>query len=306
MSPYSRIVAWLMPLGLLVAGTAGWPRAASANGPPIRSENAFVTGLNGSAVRSFASVVRRSGPGGELTGIAVPVIVPYQAVDNLLVVGVGMPLVHKTLRTTDGPERTSGLGVGDLLLFSKLNLFQQDDKQETFRVAGKFGLTFPTGATDLSDEGGTLPPPLQRGTGSVNPFATLVATKLWRRFGLNADLGYRALPEANGLDRGDVLRYDVAASFRALPWVYRTYPDHQINIQLELNGSWIRRSRVDGMEVADSGGHLLFASPGLQYIYDTLIVEASVQVPVPGATSLHGTQLSPDWGVLGGIRWLIW
>ena len=44
---------------------------------------------------------------------------------------------------------------------------------------------------------------------------------------------------------------------------------------------WTDRSRLDGARVADSGGHELFVSPGLQYMYSTIIIEASVQVPVP-------------------------
>ena len=109
-----------------------------------------------------------------------------------------------------------------------------------------------------------------------------------------------------GFDRGDVLRYDLAASFRVLPWVYDTYPDHQINLTAEVNGAWTERARLGGVESADSGGHIVFVSPGVQYMYDAILVEASVQIPIPGATSLNGTQLAPDWTALAGVRWLIY
>lgn len=281
------------------------PGPALANGPPIQSETAFTTGLNGAAVRSFARVMRRSGDGGEMTALVVPVVVPYEAIDNRLVLGLGLPLLTKTLRMSDGTERSSGFGIGDLMLFGKVNLFQHDEHQETFRVAGKLGLTLPTGATRIADGTGRLPRPLQRGTGTVNPSVLLVATKLWRRFGINADVGYTAYPEWGGVDPGDVLNYDVAASFRVLPWVFRSFPDHQLDIMLEFNGAWQGAAYANDVEDPNSGGHILFVSPGLQYIYDTVLVEASFQIPVPGATTLAGEQLTPDWAALAGVRWLI-
>ena len=284
-------------------GVLALANLAHANGPPIQAETAFVTGLNGAAVRSFGKVVRKSGAAGEVTAFVAPVVVPYELVDNKLVIGAGLPLVTKTLRLADGASRSAGFGIGDLFLFGKFNIYQSDAPQETFRVAGKIGLTFPTGTDDVSDARGLLPPSLQRGTGSVNPSAMLIATKLWRRFGVNADVGYTALPEANGIDRGDVVRYDLAGAFRLLPWVFDTYPDHQLNLMLEVNGEWSEKGRLEGLVNSDSGGHVLFVSPGLQYMYSTVIVEASVQLPA--LSDLNGTQLAPDWTALLGVRWLI-
>lgn len=102
----------------------------------------------------------------------------------------------------------------------------------------------------------------------------LIATKLWGRFGLNMDAGYTVFTAANDIDRGDVFRYDLATAFRALPWVFKAYPDHQINLMLELNGTWTDKTRESGTQNSDSGGHVLFISPGLQYVYSTVIVEA--------------------------------
>ncbi|MEE8410434.1 MAG: hypothetical protein V3T05_12570, partial [Myxococcota bacterium] len=119
----TRIVhctAVLLGLGALAPGLA------FANGPPIQSETAFVAGLNGAAVRSFAKVVRSSGSAGETTALIVPVVVPYEVIDNRLVLGVGLPLVTKTLRMSDGTKRSAGFGIGDLTLFAKIKLSQHD------------------------------------------------------------------------------------------------------------------------------------------------------------------------------------
>lgn len=305
----ARHRAWCVQaaIGTVTAGVIALalPAPAPANGPPIQSETAFTTGLNGAAVRSFVRVTRRSGKAGEMTALVVPIVVPYEAIDNRLVLGLGLPLLTKTLRMSDGTERSSGFGIGDLMLFGKVNLFQHDEHQQTLRIAGKVGLTLPTGSTRITDGTGRLPRPLQRGTGTVNPSVLLVATKLWRRFGLNGDVGYTAYPRSGDVDPGDVVSYDIAASFRVLPWVFRRFPDHQINIMLELNGAWQGSTFADDVKDPNSGGNILFVSPGLQYIYDTLLLEASFQIPVPGATALAGEQLTPDWAALVGLRWLI-
>ena len=223
------------------------PQTVSANGPPINSETAFTTGLNGAAVRTFVKVKQMSNDKGTATAVIVPVIIPYELVDNKLVLGLGLPLLYKRLDLKDSKNRVPGFGIGDLTLFSKFNMFQKDSHQETFRVAGKVALTFPTALFDQKDNSGKFPPPLQLGTGAISPSLTLIATKLWRRFGLNADLGYQAFTQVGGLRRGSILRYDLAASFRALPWIFKTFPDHQINLMLELNGTLADKNRDNGI-----------------------------------------------------------
>ncbi|MBN4050161.1 transporter [Desulfobulbus sp. AH-315-M07] len=301
----TRSHRWRRRIMAVVFALATWSSVAFANGPPIQGETAFVTGLNGAAVRSFVKVSHRSNDDADVTAVAIPIVVPYEVIDNRLVLGLALPLMTKRLTLRDGTTRSPRFGVGDLSVFGKLGLYQLDGPGETFRIATKLGFTFPTGETDAEDELGRLPPPLQLGTGSVNPSAMLIATKLWRRFGVNADIGYTAVPEANGIDRGDVFRYDVAASFRVTPWVYETFPDHQVNLMLELNGTIAGRTVIDGIENPSSGGHTPLVSPGIQYMYDTVIVEASVQLPVLGDKGLHGDQLAPDWATLVGFRWLM-
>jgi len=279
------------------------PATAIANGPPIHGETAFVTGLNGAAFRTFGKFIQKSGKPGEISVYTTPLILPYELLENRLVVGAGVPFLNKTLTLPDGTKRSSGYGAGDLLLFAKYNLYQKDRHQETLRIAGKISLSLPTGRDDLTDGKGLLPPGLQLGTGTVNPGALVVVTKLWRRFGINGDVGYTFMPENNGLDRGDVFQFDLAASYRLLPVVYKIFPAHQFNLMLELNGTYTGSSTNNGIENLNSGGTVIFASPGLQYIYSNFIAEISVQIPI--VKSLYGNQLKPDYTSLFGIRWLI-
>lgn len=276
---------------------------AFANGPPINSETAFTTGLNGAAFRSFVSTGKKSGSGGEIYSVTTKFILPYEVLDNQLVMGAGIPFHEKTLTLPDGSRQRSGYGAGDLFLFGKYNLYQKDQHQQTLRVAGKAGLSLPTGKNDLYDSRGKLPSALQRGTGSVNPSASVIATRLWKRFGLNGDLGFVYRPEADSVNLGESFRFDLSGVYRLLPDVYELFPSHQINLMLEMNGDYTGKSKSRGIKDMDSGGAVIFASPGIQYIYSDWIVEASVQLPVVKA--LHGTQMEPDYAVTFGIRWLM-
>ncbi len=92
---------------------------AEAQGPPINTETAFVTGLESGAVRSFGKATRQIGslPGGrgELNIISIPLIVPYELLPNKLVVGASMPYLDKEKKTTINGERKSfsDSGFGD-------------------------------------------------------------------------------------------------------------------------------------------------------------------------------------------------
>ena len=60
------------------------------------------------------------------------------------------------------------------------------------------------------------------------------------------------------------------------------------------------RNRDHGSTVRDSGGHVLFASPGLQLAAVRWIAELSLQIPV--AQSLHGDQLETDYIAVVSVR----
>lgn len=77
---------------------------AEAQGPPINTETAFVTGLESGAIRSFGKATRQIGslPDGrsELNIISIPLIVPYELLPNKLVVGASIPYLDKEKKTT--------------------------------------------------------------------------------------------------------------------------------------------------------------------------------------------------------------
>ncbi len=222
-------------------------------------------------------------------------------------VGAGVPFLDKEMRITrNGTRQTlSDRGFGDLTLFAKYQLLQRDAPEKTTRLTFKGGLKLPTGDhTETDSEGSLLPRGLQLGTGSVDYSAGLIFTHVADRLGINADAIYGFNGESDGFEFGDALKYDIALGYRIYPSVYETYPSPYATVYLELNGQLARKSRSGGQSVADSGGHTLFLSPGVQFIpLGNLIVEASLQIPV--RQELNGTQLGTDVAFKGGIRWLI-
>ena len=72
---------------------------------------------------------------------------------------------------------------------------------------------------------------------------------------------------------------------------------------LELNGEHVRRARLNGMQLPDTGGNLLFLSPGIEFIVSNrLVLEFSL--PVPVGRDLNGSQIKPSSSFIIGFRWL--
>lgn len=304
-----------LTLGVTLSGLAAGPIVAQ--GPPINTETAFVTGINGAAFRTFILTMRKSKllkDGSETPDpmdrkvqvVAIPLMFPYELIPNRLVAGVGMPYLDKALHLTqDGVRQTlSARGFGDLSLFAKYQVLQRDAPRRTTRITFKGGLKLPTGDHRETDgEGNLLPRGLQLGTGSVDYSAGLIFTHSTGRLGLNADIIYLFNREIDGFKFGDAVNYDAAVGYRIYPSVYGTYPSPYATVYLEANGQFNRRDRVGGQTIEDSGEHTLFLSPGVQYVpFRALALEVSVQIPV--VQDLNGTQLGTDFVFKAGIQWL--
>jgi hypothetical protein len=82
---------------------------------------------------------------------------------------------------------------------------------------------------------------------------------------LHADLGYRFNGAASGFEGGDVATYDLARALRFAPRTYGSFTDRSAVAYLEINGASAQRDTVEGQPDPDSGGNLLFLSPGLQW-----------------------------------------
>lgn len=273
---------------------------ANAQGPPINTETAIITGLEGAAVRSFVRVMRKSNADQDLSVVSVPVMIPYELKTNRFLVVASIPYLDKVLEMKGTSQRLSTSGLGDLRLLGVANIFQRDALQETTRMKLVVGLKLPTGRHDAPG----IPRPLQSGSGSTDAVVGWVGTWVKGRIGLNADLFYTVTTERDEFEFGDALKYDLALGYRLLPAVYDVYPSPQWNLYLELNGVHTEQSKDEGDSLHDSGGHTLFLSPGIQFIPGrTFLLEVSTQFPI--VEDLNGTQPETDVLFSIGFRWLI-
>ncbi len=226
-----------------------------------------------------------------------------------LTLGMTLPIIERRLRFDDptGGRRTlSAEGPGDLTLVGAYRLYRRDVIRGTTQVSFLGGLKLPTGATDIDDPDlprltgapeTRLPPSLQPGSGSVDGIVGLAGIHNMDRLTFYADVQGKLNTEGSqDFKAGNTLFYDVTADYVLLP-------GRNLFAVLELNGVFTARAEQAGRSVGDSGGHLLFVSPGIQFLpIPPLILETSVQLPI--LRDLNGRQLAPDWSVVVGLRYL--
>ncbi len=304
----------------LVAGLSAaillTPANLTAQVLPFHTATAITTGFEESAARTFSSFFGRGGLRRDGEGITDPMqrdidvfvqafgILPY-AITPMWTTRVVVPFVRKSMDFTAlggarGDYTTSG--VGDVLVDTKWIFFSKNQLKGTTRLGIQGGVKIPVGETGATMPDGTVADrPLQLGSGSWDFPLKALFTMARDRFGLLANIGYRINTSDDGIDAGNVFSYDVALGLRLAPLVYKSLRDKSLMVYLELNGEVAPRDKALGTPDPDSGGHLLFLSPDIQWIPTPwLLFEGSVQFPI--VQDLNGTQLEYDTRFQLGTR----
>ncbi|RMF85705.1 MAG: transporter [Nitrospinota bacterium] len=289
--------SWLALAGVtafLVGLLLGIPGADAA---PIFGQSPRTQFFLGTAVRSFGRFQKLSGGGRDLAVWTAPLVASY-ALRTDATVTLIVPYVNKRLQTPAGTLRADGLG--DLQILGKYRFFRRDAPFSRLQAAILGGLKLPTGSNS-EGPGIQKAPALQPGSGSVDGIVGGAAGYTTMHWSFEGALTYKINSTAEDFRFGNVLAYDFYVA-------YQLYPDwptpglSQLNISLELNGRTSGHNEVHGREVPESGGTVLFLSPGLQYIVSgNLLLETGVQVPM--VRELRGA-LEPDYTVLFGFRYL--
>ncbi len=234
-----------------------------------------------------------------LGGISV---LGYGVNSDLAIFGV-LPYLNKELDvTTTGGQRVTRdtNGIGDARLFGRYIVYQDDAPGRTFRIAPFLGLELPTGDDDDSDSLGTLPAPLQLGSGSWDFFGGIVLTYQTLDFQIDAQASYKANRQANSFEFGDEARLDGSLQYRL--WPRELGPGVPGFLYGALEGNLIYRAKneMNGAKDPNSGGTSFFLAPGLQYVTKRWILEGIVQVPV--FQDRNGSGLEDDFIVRAGFR----
>lgn len=271
---------------------------------PVLLEAAPIQGLSprtqfflGTAVRNFVKVSRASNGGERLQVVQIPTILNYNLATDA-VITLAVPYVIKEKKLVDG-SHLAARGVGDIRLFGKYRFYRDDFPRGSKQMAATFGLELPTGATNKTKDGVKLLPPLQLGSGSVDPFFNVAAGWITAFHTVEGGVQFKYNSPHDGFRFGPVFNYDLSYSYSIYPgW---PVPNAQLNLLLEFNGEHREPSTNRSGKVPNSGGDTIFLSPGIQYIlFDNALVEASFQYPV--VDQENGKQLNQDYRVLFGFR----
>ncbi len=220
------------------------------------------------------------------------------AIANVLVYGVTarttlfgiLPYFSRSVDFTDAGLRQSddADGFGDLRFLLRQTVYARDAVQRTSRLGLLAGLEIPSGKEEFSSH-------------STDYQLGAVYTLQDGRHELDADLIYKINTEGRGRELGDELQYDLAYQLRVSPWEWpeRGTPS-QIYLVIEANGKTSQQARSDGAKLDDTGGTIVFLSPGIQFVTRRVIYEGSIQIPV--VQNLNGGQVETDFVAAAGIR----
>ena len=269
----------------LAAVLGAMPAAALAQGintnvalPVAKGEGIWRSQLRATVASDDPSSLDR-----EIETLVAPQTLVYGITPRLTAFATLPLLARRRLELESASERTTP-AIGDLTLLGRYTLLADDYAPlSTRRLAAIAGVELPTGAERF-------------GTPSYDPILGAVGTWAANRHELDVDFLYTVGTRRRDFEAANRLRYDVAYRYRLWPRRFGRGL-RQVGAVLELNGRWAAHTRRDGSRVRDSGGQVLFLSPGLQYVTSRLIVEASLQLPV--SQSLNGDQVETDFvGVL--------
>ncbi len=202
----------------------------------------------------------------------------YGVTPDLAIFGI-VPWIDRNLDLSGGGERGS-TGLGDIQLFARYTVWRHDLAGSTLRIAPIVGLELPTGQHRKSDAHGHLPPGLQPGSGSWDPFGGVVIS--WATLGWTVDgqATFQANTKADGISLGDVLRMDLAVHRRLLPARLTGGEQGFLYGGVELNFRHQGRTRINTITDPDSGGSAFSVTPILQYARKRWIAEGGIQIPV--------------------------
>lgn len=238
----------------------------------------------------------------ETKTLVVPVTVVYGFTERFAGIA-SIPWVYRRHKTLSGAERITRKteGLGDVALLGKYLLYARDEIGVTSRLSVISGFELPTGRTGDEDTHGKLPRTLQTGSGAIDGILGFAFTHQTLNEEWDANLTYQWNNKANDFEFGDVLNYTVAYQKRVLPWVLPEEGVYQqLNLVLELNGEWQQKHEDQNGTVADSGGHTIYVSPGLQLVSKRFVAETSIQLPV--VQDLNGSQVETDYTVIASLR----
>jgi hypothetical protein len=196
-------------------------------------------------------------------------------------------------------------GFGDLTFFGQYRFLERPAAK--LHLALLFGVKAPTGRTDIrTHEGGRFEAEHQPGSGSWDPMLGLALTRHFNSLAFDASTLYLlATKGTQKTDLGDLLTYSAALSWR-VPELghYHNNGGHHSHLNwdliLEANGEYRQKEEVGRVKNPESGGHILFLSPGTRLSAEDGM-SAALSLGIPVWEDLNGKQSEPEYRLLFSV-----
>jgi len=191
----------------------------------------------------------------------------------------------------DELDTSSTDSIGDIKLMAR---FQGFNASHNFGI--ELGIKLPTGSYDESFRSGEgLDRGLQPGTGTTDLVAGLYYFDSFaENWGYFAQVNVQTPFNSRDSYRpGTAENLNVGVRYTGF---------HSIIPQLQLNGRIASRDKGDNADVLNSGGSMIYISPGVTYEV-TRQLSTYVFVQVPLYQNLNGYQLAPTWALTAGVRY---
>lgn len=269
-----------------------------------------------------------------LTSIAVPALNVGYGVTDDFTIGLRLPyLDNEEIREVDATSPTGvnargGVqGIGDMSFTGTYRFLHEETAGIDASIT--LGVKAPTGKTDVHDRHGELfETEHQPGSGSWDGIAGGTLSKSFGPLSLSATAVYGFTGEGSqSTTLGDRFNYGVTATYRILlanggvfapmhlgskfdGMMHHGGVEHHeeeghhdhggptLDLSVGLNGQWWDKQVVAGEADGNTGGNVLFITPGVRLTVDNWAGFVSVGIPV--ATDLNGIQSEPDWQLSAG------
>ena len=217
-------------------------------------------------------------------------------------------------------DRGDTEGIGDLTLFGQYRFYGQDTGLQASLLTG---IKTPTGETgERDDQGELFEAEFQPGSGSWDPMLGLALSQAQGRWSVDGNVLYTiATDGTQHTDLGDRFHYNGAVTYRlkggdaeashevAMNHSHHGHSHHHdhalspkglvIDAVLELNGEWQAKQNISGETDPNSGGNVVFLSPGVRIASNRW--SGFVTVGLPIINDLNGLQSEPTYRLFGGV-----
>ncbi|MGQ0657438.1 MAG: hypothetical protein ACT4NU_04975 [Chromatiales bacterium] len=205
-------------------------------------------------------------------------------------------------------DQGSAAGIGDVSLLARYTFLAHHTLDSTLLLAATTGVKLPTGDTDARTDAGDefLDAHTQLGTGSTDLLAGASFNYALQRAAIsgNALGGITGEGEVGDVDHrfGDWLNYDLTGRYRVYPETIGNVST-SVFLSFGVAGELRGKEKEGGETLADTGGHTVYLTPGVQVNFgEHWVAELSYHHAV--YHDLNAVQLGEDLKVFGSITYL--